>query len=177
VWLDDITFETTGIVTDPRPSIPTQTVSANVGTSVTVPGTRVTFRVAGTDETIDAMPGYFTFASSNEAVAVAGAGSIRVVGVGTSDITAILGTVYATGTITLRGLPEGAAVPLAVFDEALGANIDFQAFAGSKLDALSTDNTESHTGSTSLRVTVPAAGDPSGTYAGGAFVSHVARDL
>ncbi len=176
-WLDDITFASTGIVTDPRPSIPTQTLAGNVGTSVSVPGTKVTFNVCGVDETIDAMPAYFTFLSSDETIARPGIGAIQIVGAGTAQVTATLGTVFASGTITLRGIPAGQAVPLAIFDESLGAGIDYQAFAGSKVDAVTVDTNESHTGSASLRVTVPAVGDPSGTYAGGAFVSGTAHDL
>lgn len=64
-----------------------------------------------------------------------------------------------------------------VFDDALGSGVDFQAFAGSKFDALGTDTTVKYDGSTSLKVTVPAVGDPSGSYAGGAFVTAPKRDL
>lgn len=65
----------------------------------------------------------------------------------------------------------------AVFDDGFGASVDFQAFAGSKLDALAIDSTVSYSGATSIRVTIPAAGDPTGTYAGGAFTAGRARDL
>jgi hypothetical protein len=54
---------------------------------------------------------------------------------------------------------------------------DFQAFGGSKLDAVQLDTEVKYRGSTSLRVTVPGQGDPSGGYAGGAFVAATGRNL
>lgn len=54
---------------------------------------------------------------------------------------------------------------------------DFQAFSGSKLDAVQLDTDIKYRGSTSLRVTVPAEGSTSGGYAGGAFVASAPRDL
>ena len=55
--------------------------------------------------------------------------------------------------------------------------IEFKAFGGSKYDALSIDSTEKYSGNVSLKFTVPAPGDPSGGYAGGAFVASQARSL
>lgn len=54
---------------------------------------------------------------------------------------------------------------------------DFQAFGGSKLDAVQLDTETKYRGSASLRVTIPAPGDPTGGYAGGAFVASAPRDL
>lgn len=59
-----------------------------------------------------------------------------------------------------------------VFEDSFGG-VDFQAFLGSKLDALSVDPVERHSGTTSLKFTVPDAG----AYAGGAFTTRTARDL
>jgi hypothetical protein len=64
-----------------------------------------------------------------------------------------------------------------VFDETFGAGLSFQAFGGSKTDALDLDTNERFRGRASLRVTVPSPGDPSGGYAGGAFVANVPRNL
>ncbi len=64
-----------------------------------------------------------------------------------------------------------------VFDDDFGAAVDYQAFSGSKLDAVSIDTAEKHSGTASLKVTVPAAGSTGGTYAGGAFTTNMARDL
>ena len=105
VWLDDIVFEKLGTITSPRPSIATQTLTPDVGSSITVPGTRVTFAVDGVDQTVDAMPGYFTFVSSEETVAIGGEGVVRVVGLGSATITALLGGIPATGALTLTPNP------------------------------------------------------------------------
>ena len=64
-----------------------------------------------------------------------------------------------------------------VFADVFGSSIDFQAFSGSKFDAVDTDTTVRYDGTTSLKVTVPPVGDPSGSYAGGAFVTPRKRDL
>ena len=44
--------------------------------------------------------------------------------------------------------------------------IDFAAFLGTKLDALSIDTGEYYRGDASIKVTVPDPTDPSGTFAG-----------
>jgi hypothetical protein len=64
-----------------------------------------------------------------------------------------------------------------VFSDEYGSNVTFQAFENSKYDAVSVDATEKYDGSASLRVTVPGPGDPTGTYAGGAFTTSMPRDL
>jgi hypothetical protein len=64
-----------------------------------------------------------------------------------------------------------------VFLDEYGSGVTFQAFAGSKYDAVQVDQAERHAGTASLKVTVPAEGDPSGTYAGGAFTVDIPRDL
>lgn len=106
VWFDDIVFENLGTITNPRPTIPTRSISPDVGSYVSVPGAKVTFAVDGVDRTLDLMQGYFTFASSADTVAVGGEGTIRVVGLGTATISAALGDVAATGTITLTPNPS-----------------------------------------------------------------------
>lgn len=114
VWFDDVLFENLGTVTNPRPTIPTQTISPDVGTWLTVTGAKVTFAVDGLDRTLDLMQGYLTFASSADSVVTGGEGVARVVGLGTATVTASLGEVPATGTITVSASPApttGAPVP------------------------------------------------------------------
>ena len=106
IWFDDIRYENLGTITNPRPSMPTVTLTPDVGSYVPVPGTRVTFAVDGVDQTLDVMQGYFTFASSADTVAVGGEGTVHVVGLGTATITASLGDVPATGQITLTPNPS-----------------------------------------------------------------------
>ncbi len=105
VWFDDIAFANLGTIANPRPRIPTLSLSPDVGSFVSVPGTQVTFAVDGVDRTLDLMQGYFTFASSADTVAVGGEGTIQVTGLGTATIHASLGDVAATGTITVTPNP------------------------------------------------------------------------
>jgi len=74
------------------------------------------------------------------------------------------------------GLARGNTDPL-VFTDNFGAGIGYQAFKDSKPNVLSVDNTQKHTGTSSLKVTVPGPGDPAGGYAGGALTSQQPRDL
>ena len=64
-----------------------------------------------------------------------------------------------------------------VFLNAFGPGVNFQAFGGSKLDALEVDFRETHEGPNSLKFTVPSVGDPSGSFAGGAFTTDLGRNL
>ena len=102
LWFDEIKFETVDLGT-PRPSIPTQSITSEVGATVALTGTKVAHTIGGAEQITEASAGYFTFASSNAAVAtVSATGTITTVGVGTSTITAKLGETSATGAITLR---------------------------------------------------------------------------
>lgn len=103
IWMDEIVFDSLGTITNPRPSIPTQTIDVEVGENVSIGNGSVTFDVGGTDVVVSAMPGYFTFFSSDQStVSVAGDGTITAVGVGTAAITATLGGTAATGTVTVN---------------------------------------------------------------------------
>jgi hypothetical protein len=55
--------------------------------------------------------------------------------------------------------------------------IDYQAFLGSKVDAVDVDVNDRYGGEASIKVTVPPPGDASGTYAGGAITANTPRDL
>jgi hypothetical protein len=79
---------------------------------------------------------------------------------------------HDTGSL---GLAKGNTDPL-IFSDNFGTGIDYQAFLGSKLSVLSVDNTQMHSGTASLKVTVPGPSDPAGGYAGGAMTSQQARD-
>jgi len=117
LWLDDLQFERLGKITDPRPVMTTQTVNAVVGATIPVTGTRVTFSVldslgVGVDHLVQHMPGYFTYASSNPAVATISGGTIHVVGSGNATITARLDTTTVAGTVTVAAIaPPATAAP------------------------------------------------------------------
>jgi hypothetical protein len=114
LWLDDIRFETVSGILNPRPAIAPATVSGEVGATVKVTGTTVTFAVDGVDQLIVAAPGYFTFTSSNPAVAtVAENGTIQVLAAGTATVTATLGGTPATGAVSVTAVaPPTVAAPV-----------------------------------------------------------------
>ena len=110
LWIDDIRFENLGTIINPRPEIATRTVTGEVGGTLNVAGTQVTFDVAGRDVTVNAMPGYFTFQSSDGSVAAVNEeGAVLLVGAGTATITASLGGTPANGSVTVNvaAPPEG----------------------------------------------------------------------
>ena len=112
LWIDDVQFVDEPTITNPRPAITSQNLNAFVGTTFTVPNTRTTFAVAGLDQTVLHMPAYFSWASSNSAVATVTDGVVRVLGTGTAAITARLGEVAATGVLTVNGIaPPPVAAP------------------------------------------------------------------
>ena len=113
IWFDNVQFERLGTIVNPRPEIATQSVSGEVGGTLAVGGTRVTFDVNGTDRTVTAAPAYFTFSSSNSGVAtVAPDGSVQLVGRGTATITASLGPTAASGEVTVNvSVPPNAPPP------------------------------------------------------------------
>jgi hypothetical protein len=118
LYFDDVQFERLGTIINPRPVIPTRTVTGEVGGTLTVDGARVIFDVNGTDVTVGAAPSYFTFTSSDPAVAsVLPDGSISLVSPGSATVTAMLGSTPASGALTVSidsppaGTPMVPAVP------------------------------------------------------------------
>lgn len=110
LWLDDIRFENLGTIINPRPAIATQTINGEVGGTLNVSGTQVTYDVSGRDVTVKAMPGYFTFQSSDPSVAAVNEeGAVVLVGSGSATITASLGSATANGVVTVHVAtpPEG----------------------------------------------------------------------
>ncbi|MBT8336095.1 MAG: Ig-like domain-containing protein, partial [Gemmatimonadetes bacterium] len=65
----------------------------------------------------------------------------------------------------------------AIFIDGFGAGVGFAAFGGSKADAVDIDQVVRYTGDAALQITIPDFGDPTGSYAGGAFVTNTPRDL
>lgn len=119
LWLDEIRFEQLSTVTNRRAAVPTLTLNTEVGGTQQLRGLTVTHAVSGTDVTTSAMPGYFTFTSSNPAVAtVSAAGVVSIAGTGNASVTATLGGAAATGTITVNGVAAPTAGPAAPTQDA-----------------------------------------------------------
>ncbi len=103
IWIDEIIFENLATITNPRPALNSQTIEADVSQTVSVGNGSVVFDVSGTDVTESIMQSYFTFLSSNESVVSVGLdGTITAASVGTATLTAKLGIVDATGSITVN---------------------------------------------------------------------------
>ncbi len=121
IWLDEVRFETLGAAAlgTPAPAIATETVTKEVGATHAVNGASVTFPGGGAlgtqnaNVTISASRRYFTWNSSNTmAATVDPAGVVTAVGVGSTEITAMLGSVAAAGTTTVNVvLPVAPASP------------------------------------------------------------------
>lgn len=103
IWIDEIIFDSLATITNPRPVITTQTIDVEAGATIDPGNGSVTFDVAGTDLFVSAMASYFDYTSSNTAIVSVGANNLlTAAGVGTATVTAKLGEVAATGTITVN---------------------------------------------------------------------------
>ena len=113
VWVDEVRFVDDGTISNPRPILTTQTLNVPAGTTVSLNGTtRTIISIGGVDQTVTHTPGYFSFASSNPSVATVIDDSIHVLGAGSAVITAKLGAIDATGSITVNALvPPMSAAP------------------------------------------------------------------
>ncbi len=117
-WIDELKFEKLGTVAQPQPAIfngVDAVVQSFIGTSVTMDGLTQTFNLAsGLNETVIAAPSYFTFSSTNVDIArVSELGIVSIVGQGSAKITATLGGVKASGSLTINvsGSFETAPIP------------------------------------------------------------------
>jgi len=111
LWFDDIQYEALGTIASPTADLGTPTLSLEAGQVDTLGSVSVTFNVAGIPRTVTAMPGYFTFTSSNSGIVSTGEyGEIRALSQGTAYLTAKLGPVDLSGEITVT-VSEPDAVP------------------------------------------------------------------
>lgn len=109
IWIDEIRFEKLGTIAQPRPAIMNgadETVQTFNGAVALVSGLTETFNLGnGQDVTVTAAPFYYTFTSSNTAVAtITEVGAAVINTAGTSTITASLNGIDAAGSLTLQSL-------------------------------------------------------------------------
>lgn len=102
LWIDEVTFVNEPTIANPRPAISNQTLNLYAGTRATIESSRTTFSAAGADVTVSHMPAYFSWTSSNPAVAEVTDGVVRALTSGTATITASLGGIAATGAVTVN---------------------------------------------------------------------------
>jgi hypothetical protein len=119
-WIDDLKYENLGTIAQPRPSILSgrnDTLTSFIGLSSEITGLSQTVNLgSGEDVTVTAAPAYFTFTSSDPSVATVNEnGEVSVAGEGETVITALLGGVAATGSLTIQSI--GDYMPAPVPDE------------------------------------------------------------
>ena len=64
-----------------------------------------------------------------------------------------------------------------VFIDSFTGDLQYSAFGGSDVKAFDVDKEVKYKGTASMKIAVPAANDPNGTYAGGVYYSTTGRDL
>ncbi|MBL7784364.1 MAG: hypothetical protein JNM36_00475 [Chitinophagales bacterium] len=111
-WIDEVKFEKLGTITPPSSNIlngQDEVVTSETGATITLTGLTTTTNLPnGINQSVDATPYYYTFASSNTAVATVNeAGVVTVVGAGDAIITAQMGGIAVSGSLTINsiGLP------------------------------------------------------------------------
>jgi hypothetical protein len=129
-WLDEVKFEKLGTIAHPKPAIlerQDQVIPAEAGDRLPIGGTFVEFNLpSGLDQRVDASPAYFSWSSSNTAIAIVNElGVVAVQDSGTATITAKLLDLDAKGSLTVQGFgtlpgPQTAApVPMVSADSVI----------------------------------------------------------
>lgn len=123
-WIDDLKFEKLGTIAQPMPSISNgedkvETQFTGNLVSMANYGLTQTFNLeSGLNQKITVAPAYFSFKSSDIRVAsVSELGIIAFAGTGTSKITATLGGVEATGSLTVNVPGTFPVAPAPTLDE------------------------------------------------------------
>lgn len=114
LYIDDLQFESLGTIAHPRPAIASRTLVGEIGDTFVIDGLEVSFDIGGARESVNAMPGYYTFTTSDPTVATVDAdGVITAVGLGSATITAEVGGVEAEGivSVSVGEAAEGPVVP------------------------------------------------------------------
>lgn len=112
-WIDEVKFEKLGTLANPRAVIlggQENTVNAEIGERVPITGMQFTSNLpTGVDRTMDIASGYFEFTSSDPTVASVENGFVTVLSAGTSEISATLGSIVASGSMIINstGQVEG----------------------------------------------------------------------
>ena len=115
-WIDEVKYEKLGTIAHPVPTIYNginKVEDSFIGINTTITGLTQTFNMGnGVNQTVSVAPSYYTFTSSNTAVAtVSELGVINVVGAGTTVITAKLGELDALGSFTINSLGDFTPAP------------------------------------------------------------------
>jgi hypothetical protein len=177
LWIDDVQFEVLPGISNPRPSFPPQTIALDLGSTLDIPGARVTFAVDGTDVGVDMSSRYLDFASSDSSIAAVRGGQVLAVGLGTATVTGRLGFTPAIGTVTVTTKPAPTGPPTPPTLPAADVLSLFSGvYANLPVDRWSADwdlanvSDVSFAGDVAKRYAMQ--GDPLSAYAGIEFTSH-----
>lgn len=108
-WIDEVKFEKLGTLSQPMAAIlegQDNVVTAEIGENITLTGLTATYNLpSGVNQSVNASPYYFTFSSSDNAVATVNeVGVVTVVGAGDAIITAQLGNLTTLGSLTINSI-------------------------------------------------------------------------
>jgi hypothetical protein len=126
IWIDNIQYENLAatIIGTPTASIATESITKGIGDAFEASGLSCTFPVNSVATKLTPTKAYFTFTSTNMAVATVSAlGVGACVSAGTSTVTAKLGAVAATGTLTVNVAAVTAPTVAAPTPTRLAANV------------------------------------------------------
>lgn len=147
IWFDEIKFEklTAAELGAVSAAMDDVTAAVAVGDTRAVAGARATAAVGSVDVTVSVDPRWFTYTSSNEAVAtVSAAGVATAVAQGTANVTATLGTAPVTGTLALTvGVAQAptaaAAAPTAAAADVISLYTSSGTYTNHAVDTWGTD--------------------------------------
>lgn len=112
IWFDEIRFAQLGNIEVFRPIMTSGNKDYFIGGTVNISGTRTIFLVDGGYVPVDHSANYFDYTSSDQNVAIAENGVVKIVGAGTAAINAKLGETDVFGVINVTGYePPAAAAP------------------------------------------------------------------
>jgi hypothetical protein len=112
IWIDEVKFEHIGTIAHPQHAMllgQDQIETAFTGVSKSVAGLTSVFNMpTGINQSVQASPAYFSFASSDETIATVDAmGNVTVVGgPGDAVITAQVGDIQAQGSLTIQSIGD-----------------------------------------------------------------------
>jgi hypothetical protein len=141
IWMDNIQYETlaAGVIGTATAAIATETIAKGIGDSFGPSGLTCTFPVNSVATKLNPSAGYFTYTSSAPTVATVSAlGVGTALAAGTTNITAKLGAVNATGTLTVNVSAVTAPTVAAPTPTRLAANV-ISLFSNAYTDLAATD--------------------------------------
>ena len=141
LWLDDITFETSPDLYNPRAVVPPQAPVLDVGSNIVLDGVQALFDIGTeTDRVVSMSSNYLTLTSSDTTVAREVNGRMQVVGPGTATLTASLGEIPVSGTTLLRAIGAPAeAAPTPIHTAADVISLYSDAYPNRSVDTWSPD--------------------------------------